>query len=63
MRNKTAQLWPRAKLKESYIAEGVAFGEVLVGKLADETDVFFDLLSFLLHFLDAVLASFLLQPL
>lgn len=41
----------------------MALGEVLVGKLADETDIFLDGLPFLTHLLDAVLAALLLQPL
>ena len=36
---------------------------MLVGELADETDVLLDLLPLLLHLLDAVLAAFVLQPL
>lgn len=41
----------------------MALGEVLVGELADEADVFLDDPALLLHLLDAVLAALLLQPL
>jgi hypothetical protein len=41
----------------------VAVGEALIGELADEADIFLNLLPLPLHFLDAVLAAFMLQPL
>jgi hypothetical protein len=41
----------------------VAVGEVLVGELADETDVLLHLLAFPLHLLDAILAALVLQTL
>jgi hypothetical protein len=41
----------------------VAVREVLIGELADEADIFLNLLPLPLHFLDAVLAAFMLQPL
>ena len=39
----------------------MALGEVLIGELTDETDVFLDDLALLLHLLDAVFAALLLQ--
>jgi hypothetical protein len=41
----------------------VAVGEVLVGELADETDVLLHLLALPLHLLDAILAALVLQTL
>jgi hypothetical protein len=41
----------------------VAVGEALIGELADEADIFLNLLPLPLHFLAAVLAALMLQSL